>query len=182
MKSIILIGFMGTGKTTIGKLLAEKLQMPLVDLDSVIVQQQQMEIDEIFARYGETKFRQLEHEVLCQYVQQADLIISPGGGAVLRAENRAVMNAHCYVIGLTARPEVILARVNQDDTVRPVLENRAPGQTKLERIKQVLEEHRPCYAEADYIIDTSDATVDALAEQILLWINQQIMQSAGEQQ
>ena len=178
MKSIILIGFMGTGKTTVGKLLAEKLQIPLVDLDTVIVHQQQMEINDIFAQYGEVKFRALEHEVLCQAVQQQDTIISPGGGAVLRAENRAVMKEHCHVIGLTARPEVILERVNRDTTVRPVLENRAPGQSKLERIEQVLAERQPCYAEADYMVDTSDETANVLAEQILHWVIQQ----AGEQQ
>ena len=91
MKSIALIGFMGTGKSTLGKVLAQRLALPLVDLDAVIVQEQQMEIADIFARDGEEGFRQMEHAVLCRYAAQPDRILSPGGGAVLRAENRAVL-------------------------------------------------------------------------------------------
>ena len=90
-KSLILIGFMGTGKSTLGKALAEKLQLKQVDLDDVIVQEQQMPISDIFAKYGEEKFRELEHDVVRRYAAQSGLVISPGGGAVLRAENRKVM-------------------------------------------------------------------------------------------
>lgn len=176
MKSLILTGFMGTGKSTLGKVLAERLQLPLVDLDIVVVQEQQMEISEIFATYGEETFREIEHDVLCRYAAQPDLIISPGGGAVLRAENRAVMKEHCSVISLLARPEIILERVNRDTTVRPVLENRKPGQSKLQRIEEVLTQRMPCYQEADLLLDTSDASVEELAEQVLVWLKQQ----AGE--
>lgn len=80
MKSIALIGFMGTGKSTLGKALARRFNLPLVDLDAVIVQEQQMEISAIFARDGEERFRQIEHEALCRYAAQPDLILSPGGG------------------------------------------------------------------------------------------------------
>ena len=76
MKSLVLIGFMGTGKTTLGKALAERLARPLVDLDDVIVREQGMEIGELFARYGEDYFRRIEHETLCRYVAQPDLILS----------------------------------------------------------------------------------------------------------
>lgn len=176
MKSIALIGFMGTGKSTLGKALAQRLALPLVDLDAVIVQEQQMEIKDIFARDGEDKFRQMEHDVLCRYAAQPDKILSPGGGAVLRAENRAVLRQHCWVISLMARPEVILERVNQDSTVRPVLENREPGQSKLQRIEQVLAQRLPFYEDADLVLDTSDQTVDALAEQVVAWVQKQ----AGE--
>lgn len=176
MKSIALIGFMGTGKSTLGKVLAQRLALPLVDLDAVIVQEQQMEIKDIFTRDGEEKFRQMEHDVLCRYAAQPDRILSPGGGAVLRAENRAVLRDNCWVISLMARPEVILERVNQDSTVRPVLENREPGQSKLQRIEQVLAQRLPFYEEADLVLDTSDQTVDALAEQVVAWVQEQ----AGE--
>ncbi len=176
MKSLILIGFMGTGKSTLGKVLADKLQLRQVDLDDVVVQEQQMAISDVFAQYGEDYFRKLEHEVLCRYAAQPNLIISPGGGAVLRAENRAVMREHGTVISLLARPEVILERVNRDATVRPVLEHRKPGQSKLERIEEVLAQRMACYQEADLILDTSDASVDELAEQVLTWLRQQ----AGE--
>ena len=176
MKSLILIGFMGTGKSTIGKVLAKRLSLKQVDLDDVIVQEQGMEISQIFAQHGEEYFRSLEHDVLCRYAAQPNLIISPGGGAVLRAENRAVMKEHCTVISLLARPDVILERVNRDKTVRPVLENRKPGQTKLERIEEVLAQRMPCYQEADLILDTSDASVEDLTGQVLAWLDQQ----AGE--
>lgn len=173
MKSLVLIGFMGTGKTTLGKALAERLARPLVDLDDVIVREQGMEIGELFARYGEDYFRRIEHETLCRYVAQPDLILSPGGGAVLQEANRAVMRVHCLVVCLTAQPEVILRRVEQDKTVRPVLEQREPGQSKLERIEQVLAERRTCYQEADLVLDTSHASIEELTEQVLLWLKEQ---------
>ena len=176
MKSLILIGFMGTGKSTLGRVLAERLHLEQVDLDEVVVQEQNMPISDIFSRYGEERFRELEHDVMCRYAAQPNLIISPGGGAVLREENRKVMRECCTVISLLARPEVILERVNRDATVRPVLENRKPGQSKLERIEEVLTQRMPCYQEADFILDTSDAPVELLAEQVLAWLNQQ----AGE--
>lgn len=176
MKSLILIGFMGTGKSTLGRVLAERLHLEQVDLDEVVVQEQNMPISDIFSRYGEERFRELEHDVMCRYAAQPNLIISPGGGAVLREENRKVMRECCTVISLLARPEVILERVNRDATVRPVLENRKPGQSKLERIEEVLTQRMPCYQEADFILDTSDAPVELLAEQVLSWLNQQ----AGE--
>ncbi len=176
MKSLILIGFMGTGKSTLGKALADTLQLNQVDLDDVVVQEQHMEISHIFAQYGEERFRELEHDALCRYAAQPDLIISPGGGAVLRAENRAVMKEHCMVISLLARPEVILERVNRDAVVRPVLENRKPGQSKLERIEEVLAQRMACYHEADLVLDTSDASVEELTQQVLDWLEQQ----AGE--
>lgn len=176
MKSLILIGFMGTGKSTLGKVLAERLHLEQVDLDEVVVQEQNMPISDIFSRYGEERFRELEHDVVCRYAAQPNLIISPGGGAVLREENRKVMRECCTVISLLARPEVILERVNRDATVRPVLEDRKPGQSKLERIEEVLTQRMPCYQEADFILDTSDAPVELLAEQVLSWLNQQ----AGE--
>lgn len=176
MKSLILIGFMGTGKSTLGRVLAERLHLEQVDLDEVVVQEQNMPISDIFSRYGEDRFRELEHDVVCRYAAQPNLIISPGGGAVLREENRKVMRECCTVISLLARPEVILERVNRDATVRPVLENRKPGQSKLERIEEVLTQRMPCYQEADFILDTSDAPVELLAEQVLSWLNQQ----AGE--
>ena len=166
MKSLVLIGFMGTGKTTLGKALAERLARPLVDLDDVIVREQGMEIGELFARYGEDYFRRIEHETLCRYVAQPDLILSPGGGAVLQEANRAV-------VCLTAQPDVILCRVEQDKTVRPVLEQREPGQSKLERIEQVLAERRTCYQEADLVLDTSHASIEELTEQVLLWLKEQ---------
>lgn len=175
-RSLILIGFMGTGKSTLGNVLAEKLKRQQVDLDEVIVNEQNMAISDIFARYGEEKFRELEHEVLCRYAAMPGLIISPGGGAVLRAENRAVMKEHCAVISLWARPEVILERVNRDSIVRPVLEARKPGQSKLERIEEVLAERMPCYREADFVLDTSDKGVEELAAQVLAWLGDE----AGE--
>ena len=173
MKSLVLIGFMGTGKTTLGKALAERLARPLVDLDDVIVREQGMEIGELFARYGEDYFRRIEHETLCRYVAQPDLILSPGGGAVVQEVNRAVMREHCLVVCLTAQPEVILRRVEQDKTVRTVLERREPGQSTLERLEQVLAERSACYQEADLVLDTSHASIEELTEQVLLWLKEQ---------
>lgn len=170
MKSIILIGFMGSGKTTIGKRLARKLRWPLIDMDTIIVKEQGRSIDDIFAAEGEEAFRQMETETLARYAAEPNTIISPGGGVPLRPENRRIMQDNCYVISLYARPEVILDRVDRDTVVRPVLENRKPGQTKLERIVEVMESRREAYAAADLMLDTSDASVDELLGKILKWL------------
>ena len=87
------------------------------------------------------------------------------------------MKEHGIVISLWARPEVILERVNRDSVVRPVLENRKPGQSKLERIEEVLAERMSCYKEADFMLDTSDESVDALAAKVLAWLEDR----AGEE-
>lgn len=170
MKSIILIGFMGSGKTTVGRRLARQLKWPLIDMDTIIVKEQGRSIDDIFAQEGEEAFRRMETETLARYATKPDTIISPGGGVPLRPENRKIMRDNCHVISLYARPEVILDRVDRDVVVRPVLENRKPGQTKLERIVEVMEARREAYAEADLMLDTSDASVEELLATIMKWL------------
>lgn len=160
MKSISLIGFMATGKSTVAKELARTLGYPLVDLDERIAAHAQCSIAEIFAQKGEDGFRQMEHAVLAQCVQEAEIILSCGGGAILMEENRKLLRQNTFVVSLLARPAVIAQRALTDEgPLRPLLANRPPEQSLEERIAQLLSQRLVFYQEADLVIDTSDLTV-----------------------
>lgn len=122
-KNILLIGFMGTGKSTVSARLKKELDMKEVDTDMLIEKRQGMTISDIFAKKGEEAFRNMETELLKELKSERNLIISCGGGMALRDENAAVMKEAGTVVWLTAEPETILERVKHDD--RP---SAAPGQ------------------------------------------------------
>lgn len=121
MKRIILIGFMGCGKTSVGKRLAHSQKLPFVDMDEKIVERLGMPITEIFARYGETYFREIETQVLHQLMSQTEnCVISAGGGVPMQQQNRIYMKEHGLVIYLKAAVDTLVDRL-QDDTSRPML-------------------------------------------------------------
>ena len=169
MKSLSLIGFMGCGKSSVANYLKEQTGKKLVDLDDEIVKETGMPIAEYFERYGEEAFRNLEHEMLERYASMPDLILSPGGGAVLREDNRRVLEEKTCPVVLTASAPEILRRVNQDQTVRPVLEARKEGQSKLERIEELLCARHPAYMDVktDLVIDTTDHSIAEVGAVIL---------------
>lgn len=166
MQSIALIGFMGTGKSTVGKALAEALGYPLIDLDTEIVRTAGMAIDDIFARQGEAVFRQIEHQVLLKWAMTENIVLATGGGVIKQEENRAVLREHCYCIGLLARPEVIAQRVSQDSAVRPLLSDLAVGESLEQRINSLLEPRLPYYRQADLLIDTSNKKIEEIIAEI----------------
>lgn len=170
MKSLSLIGFMGCGKSSTAAYLKEQTGMTLVDLDLEIVKKTGMPISDYFKQYGEEAFRKLEHEMLEAFASKPDLILSPGGGAVLREDNRRVLEKMTYPVILTADAEEILKRVNRDQTVRPVLEQRKEGQSKLMRIEELLKERDGAYRDVktDLVIDTTGLSVSEVGERILL--------------
>lgn len=122
-KSLVLIGFMGTGKTTVGQAIAEKLGIPQLDLDHYIVEKEKREISVIFAAEGEEYFRDVETDCLEEVLQSnISRVITTGGGVVLRPQNRALILQHGLCISLTAQPETIIGRVKNDQS-RPLLQD-----------------------------------------------------------
>lgn len=120
---LILIGFMGTGKSTVARQLSRQLELPFFEMDEMIVQEQGMEISNIFQEKGEAYFRDLETALLKKLLQEEKGILSCGGGIILRDENIQAMKKHGTVILLTAKPETILKRVQHNQS-RPVLNGK----------------------------------------------------------
>lgn len=168
MKSIYLTGFMGAGKTTVGKRLGEKLNFPVYDSDEMIIKNEQRSIEEIFQECGESYFRDLETNVLRSLPTQ-NAIITTGGGIVLKKENRDFMKQHGIVIFLYCSPETIFERLKDDDS-RPLLKGN-----KMKEIESRLKKRLPLYKEAEYTVDTTQLTVDEVVQKIIQYI--QSMQS-----
>jgi shikimate kinase len=162
MKNIILTGFMGTGKTAVGRELSRLLNMNLIDVDTEIEKSQRMTINEIFKQFGEPKFREIETEMIRKLSKQKDVIISTGGGAVLRQENMDVLRKQGVIICLMASPETILKRTSRN-TNRPLLQVEDP----FGKIQELLNFRKPFYKKADIIINTEDKTPLQIAEQII---------------
>ncbi|HAK88377.1 MAG TPA: shikimate kinase [Nitrospiraceae bacterium] len=162
MKNIVLTGFMGTGKTEVGRILAQKLGYTLVDADTEIEKEQKTTITEIFKQYGEPKFREIESGVIKRLSEMEKAVISTGGGAVLKQENMDNLRKRGVIFCLTASPETILERtsINND---RPLLQVENP----LQKIKELLEFRRPYYEKADIMIDTEDKSPMEVAEEII---------------
>lgn len=161
-KNIVLIGFMGSGKTAVGKALSRRLKRDFVDLDEVIVQSEGRAITEIFAQSGEAYFRQKEKARIKEFSLKSNLIISCGGGVVLVAENLENLKRGGTVIYLKAAPQVILARTRHSSH-RPLL-NVADPQKK---IKKLLAAREPLYLQADIIVDTTRKSVSEVVEEII---------------
>jgi shikimate kinase len=126
--NIVLVGFMGSGKSSIGRLVAGRLRFRFIDTDHVIVERAGMDISEIFRRHGEAHFRALESSVLESLVPLDRHVIATGGGIVLREDNRARLRELGFVVGLKASESVIVERVSRN-TRRPLLQTGDPGET-----------------------------------------------------
>lgn len=164
-KNIVLIGFMGCGKSTVGRELQHRLGYPLVDMDHLIEQRAGKPITEIFADEGETAFRDMETALLRE-LNDPDAprrIISTGGGVVGRAENRALLKDLGYVVWLHAPAAVILERTNKN-RCRPLLQTEDPAT----RIQTLMEERRPLYQETAHLkLDTAGLCCAEVATGIL---------------
>ncbi len=154
---------MGSGKSTIANALSKKLGVPQVEMDEQIVQEQEMPITEIFAKFGEEHFRDIETDLLKRLKDLDGVVVSCGGGAVLRAENTEMMKSCGCVILLTAKPETILERV-KDSTNRPVLN----GNMNVDYITQLMEKRRACYeTAADVVVATDGKSCEEICEEIV---------------
>ena len=163
--NICLIGFMGTGKSTSGKLVAQQLGKDFLETDEIIVQKAGKSIPEIFSEDGELRFREFEIETIREASSAIDTVFSLGGGAVLNQINIMYMRQSSVIICLEARPEIIHERILHDGKeTRPLLAKSDP----LQEIKKLLAIRAPFYAAAtDLTIDTSDNDIDDIVAQII---------------
>ncbi|WP_034218482.1 shikimate kinase [Lachnoclostridium phytofermentans] len=163
--NIILIGFMGTGKSSVGISLASALSMKFLDTDNEIEKCCQMTISELFQSKGEEAFRFMETNLLLKYQETLNqTVISTGGGMPLRAENASLLREIGYVIFLKTSKEVTYQRLKHD-TTRPLLQCEDP----LGAIEQMLKIRVPIYeALADMVLETEDKSVDRIVQEILL--------------
>ena len=161
-RSLYLVGMMGSGKTSTGRPLAERLGYGFVDADAVIEQAAGCSIPEIFERDGEAGFRSLESQVLNAISQRHSLVVATGGGVVTRPENWGLLHSG-IVIWLDVVSEQLLQRLKADSTVRPLLQNDDPEAA----LNALLNERRPLYAEADLTVVINDETPETVADGIL---------------
>ena len=161
--NIVLIGFMGAGKSTISDYLSTMFDMKLVEMDQEIVEREEMSIPDIFATYGEEYFRNLETNLLKELQQGENCIISCGGGVAMREQNVVEMKKNGRVVLLTASPETIYERV-KDSNDRPILN----GNKNVPFIADMMEKRREKYeAAADIVINTDDKTVLQICEELV---------------
>lgn len=151
--NVILTGFMGTGKTSIGKMLAAKLGRPFVDIDKKIELEARLSIPKIFAQFGEEHFRELERAAVRELSSRRGLVIATGGGTVKDAENLRLLKNSGVIICLTSEPEEIFRRTMRRGE-RPVLDGG--GDERLATIKKLLAERKEFYDRADYHVDTTE--------------------------
>lgn len=161
-RNLYLVGMMGSGKTSTGRPLAQRLEYGFVDADAVIEQAAGCTIPEIFKRDGETGFRNLETQVLSAISQRHSLVVATGGGAVTRPENWGAMHQG-IVIWLDVKQDQLLKRLEQDDTPRPLLQEKDPAMV----LETLMTARRPMYAEADLTVVIDAEQPEEVADGIL---------------
>jgi len=162
-KSLVLVGMMGAGKSSVGACLRRRMGLGLLDTDEIVASKFGMSISEVFARYGEKKLRELETEALrCMRTEEQTIIIT-GGGIVLRKENVEILRSQAVIVWLDGDEETLFARASRKQN-RPLLQTKNPRKT----FSQILGARRPLYAKiADIRVDTSVLTDEEVAVAIL---------------
>lgn len=163
MNNVILVGYMGCGKSTVGIRLSYRLKMPFLDTDKEIEKKHSCVISEVFATLGEETFRNWETEYLKKLGERnAAYVISTGGGMVLREENRQLLKKLGTVVYLRAKPETIAERL-KGDTTRPLLQTENP----VQKIREMLEKRAPVYEQAaDWILDVDHKSFEQILGEI----------------
>lgn len=161
--NISLLGFMGTGKTSVGKLLSQKLKRESLDTDEILEKETAMTIVEIFEQEGEAYFRRIEKDLIKRLSQETDKIILCGGGAVLDIENIRNLRKGGITVLLEAEPEEIHRRIQKDQT-RPLLK----GKMNLKTIKEILEQRQKAYlASGDIVVKTTNKSLEEVSDEII---------------
>lgn len=167
--NISLIGFMGTGKTSVGKLLSQKLKRESIDTDEMIEKETAMTIGEIFEQEGEAHFRKIEKDLIKRLSGETNKIILCGGGVVLNKENIQNLRKSGKTVLLEAEPEEIYRRIQQDQR-RPLLK----GKMNLNTIKELLGQRQEAYlASGDIVVTTTNKTLEEISDEIIMKLNKE---------
>lgn len=165
---IILIGLMGAGKTTIGKELSNKLNLRFIDMDDEIEKQSEMSIVDIFEKYGENRFREIESKLLEKAVLEDDIIISTGGGIIKIDDNRKLLKKQDNVVFLNGSIDTLVNNVSNEIYKRPLLKDSTDLYIKIE---ELLKERYEKYKESsNIIIDINNKNINEVVSQILVYI------------
>jgi len=162
IQNIALIGFMGTGKSSVGQLVAAQLQFTFLDTDHVIEARANQTISEIFSQQGEPAFRELESKIVAELATRKKTVISTGGGLPTNPANLTSLKTHSLVVCLWASPEKIWERV-RNQSHRPLLNEPDP----LAKIRRLLAEREPCYRQADVLLNTEMRSLKDVAQQVV---------------
>ena len=165
MKNIYLIGFMGAGKSTVGRILAERLGMSFVDTDEIVAVRAGRPIPEIFARFGEERFRDLEREAVAEVSRKKGHVVALGGGAPLDERNWRLLKRTGVTVYLRESPEVLARRLAHDAT-RPLLSGHE-GAARTRRVEELLSAREPRYLEADIVVECRGRPPKEIAGEIL---------------
>ena len=168
-RSIVLVGMMGAGKSSVGRRLAARLGIPFIDADGKIEEAAQMTIADIFETYGEADFRSAEARVIARLLEGGPQVLATGGGAFMNAETRTAVRAKGITFWLKADFEVLLRRVKRRSD-RPLLKTGDPAET----LKRLMAERYPVYAEADVTIHSRDVPHEKIVDEILACLSERL--------
>ena len=176
-RSLVLVGMMAAGKSSVGRRLGVRLHLPFVDADTEIEKAAVMTIPEIFATHGEPYFRAGEARVIARLLDGGPQVLATGGGAFMNADTRAAIRAKGISIWLKADFDVLLRRVKRR-TDRPLLQ----GDEAAETLRHLMEERYPIYAEADLTVESRDVPHDAIVDEIFIALRQRLGLGQGGDQ
>jgi len=174
-RSIVLVGMMGVGKSSIGRRLAARLGVPFVDADAEIEKAAGMSIADIFARHGEAYFRSGEARVIARLLDSGPQVLASGGGAVMNPDTRTAIKAKGVSIWLKAEIDVLLRRVAKRKSERPMLHTDDPSET----LRQLLIAREPVYAQADLTVQSHEGPHDAIVAEIMQALSGLLAQHRG---
>lgn len=161
-KTIVLVGLMGAGKTSVGRLLAKRLDLEFIDADDEIEQAARCSIEQIFESHGEAEFRDGERRVIARLLTGPTHVLATGGGAFMRKETRDAIRGRGISVWLRADLDLLLRRVSRRKN-RPLLRNENPRQT----LEKLIEERYPVYAEADIVVDSGDRPPGTIVDNVI---------------
>jgi len=163
-RSIVLVGMMGVGKSSIGRRLAARLDIPFIDADNEIEKAAGMSIADIFASHGEADFRSGEARVIARLLENGPQVLATGGGAVMNPRTREAIGAKGISIWLKADVEVLLRRISKRKIERPLLQTADPAET----LRALLAEREPIYAQADLTVHSREVAHDAIVADMMM--------------
>ena len=166
-RSVVLVGMMGAGKSSVGRRLASRLGIPFVDADTEIEQAAQMTIPEIFAKYGEAAFRSAEARVILRLLDGGPQVLATGGGAFMNPDTREAIHAKGVSVWLKADLDVLIRRVKRRSD-RPLLHTDDPAET----LQRLLAERSPTYGQADLTINSREVPHDRIVDEVLAALTQ----------